>query len=145
MPSNKWKKKTTIVVDKKPEKRFYEYLWILSPHLAVEEVQVFIDKILSILAEYGCIVLNKIFWGKKELAVPIDKYNTAIYYLLYFTTYNGAKVLDRIFQEIRYDETVLRRMVKKIQEETVQTSEELSFVPLKNLKGEHSGTGGKKT
>jgi len=101
-------------------KRTYEALYILKPTLLDEEVNEFIDSMVSLATENGAEVLSKGKWDKRRLAYEINHYKEGIYCLMYVIAEgNIPAVLTRAF---RISDDVIRGMITVVNTKYVDTS-----------------------
>lgn len=111
----------------------YELMLLFKPSFSETEVKQHIEAIKTdFLAPLGGKVTFEDFWGKKRLAYPIRKEDSAWYVLMQFTG-NGAK-LAGLDEELRIDARVLRHLLLKVgKDHQAKTLAEINDWNAKNL------------
>ena len=71
----------------------YECVFIVKPDVAAPEVHRLSDKFVEIFASCGANVVNKEFWGLRNLAYEIDKHSKG-YYVMLCVNANGAAIQE---------------------------------------------------
>lgn len=90
----------------------YELMLLLSPAFSESEAKAYVESIKKERLEpLGGAVTFEDFWGRKRLAYPIRKEDSAWYAVLDFTI-DGAK-LRELDEELRIDTRILRHLVIK--------------------------------
>lgn len=93
--------------------RQYELVFILKPTLSEEELASKLEAIQSLIQQNGGEVLELQKWGRKNLAYPIQKFNSGYYYLINYASRNSN--LPSILEyNLRIDEAVIRFLNVKL-------------------------------
>ena len=87
----------------------YELLFIVSNKFAEDEVKPIVEEIRNIIANNEGNVTYEEYWGKKELAYPIQHFNHG-YYALYEFDSAGEK-MAKIDKDLRMNKKVLRHQI----------------------------------
>jgi small subunit ribosomal protein S6 len=92
-----------------------------------EEMASKLESIQNLITSNGGEIYNIDKWGRKELAYPIQKFNSGYYFILNFRTEN-SELPQKIEYNLRLDEDIIRFLNFKIKppkkEEEVQTAAE---------------------
>ncbi|NNC96428.1 MAG: 30S ribosomal protein S6 [Chitinophagales bacterium] len=91
----------------------YETTMILTPVLSDEDVKKTIDGYVDFLTSNGAEIVEKDFWGLKQLAYPIKKKTTGIFNYLEFK--GSAELIDKLELSYRRDENILRFLTIKVE------------------------------
>ncbi len=87
--------------------RNYEVTFIVDPVLSSDEIkataQIYVDMLLS----EGCQIVHKDEMGLRQLAYPIKKRSSGIYFCIEFQSENGL-VIDKLELALRRDERIMR-------------------------------------
>lgn len=96
----------------------YETVVILAPEMEEQEQKTFTEKLSGILKENGGSVEKVDFWGKRNLAYPINKKTEGFYVCMYYQA-DGERVkeLERV---LRVTENVFRYLTVRIEEKKVK-------------------------
>ncbi len=96
--------------------RHYELVFVLKPTLTEEERKQIVDSVKELITSNGGEIYNFEEWGRRELAYPIQKFNSAYYYLVNYKTENPELpiLLER---NLRLNEDVIRFLNFKIKPE----------------------------
>ena len=107
--------------------RHYELVFVLKPTMTEEEMASKLESIQNLITSNGGEIYNIDKWGRKELAYPIQKFNSGYYFILNFRTEN-SELPQKIEYNLRLDEDIIRFLNFKIKppkkEEEVQTTAE---------------------
>ena len=87
--------------------RQYEITFIVDPVLSGDEIKKTADTYSKLLTDEGCEMLHIENIGLKQLAYPINKRNSGIYYTMEFKTETGA-VIQKLELSLRRDERIMR-------------------------------------
>ena len=93
--------------------RHYELVFILKPTLTDEEMVSKLESIQNLILSNGGEIYNIDKWGRRDLAYPIQKFNTGYYFILNFKTDN-SKLPAKLEYNLRLDEDVIRFLNFKI-------------------------------
>ncbi len=95
------------------ELRKYETLFVIHPD-RVEEKDSVLEKITEIITKDQGQVLKVDEWGMRKFAYPIEKKKHGYYILMEFAS--PAETPDRLTQNFRLDERIIRFIVVKLDE-----------------------------
>ena len=84
----------------------YETTFIIQPDLSKTEVNATIQKVKKLLKEGGAKLLYEENWGMKNLAYPIQKKTSGIYYTIQFQ--GSGDAIEKLESSYKIDETLLR-------------------------------------
>ncbi len=107
--------------------RYYESVFVLKPTLSEEEINSFVEDLKKFIESNQGEIYNFEKWGRRELAYPIQKFNSGYYFVFNFKTEN-TELPVKLEPFYRYNESVIRfltfkvRPPKKTEEEKVETS-----------------------
>ena len=87
--------------------RHYELTFIVDPVLSNEEIQSVRQTYEDQVKKQGCKIVNVDDAGLKQLAYPLNKRNSGIYYTIEFEAENGT-VIAPIELALRRDERIMR-------------------------------------
>jgi len=87
--------------------RHYELTFIVDPVLSHEEIQSVRQTYEDQVKKQGCKIVNVDDLGLKQLAYPLNKRNSGIYYTIEFEAENGT-VIAPIELALRRDERIMR-------------------------------------
>jgi small subunit ribosomal protein S6 len=86
--------------------RKYETFFILDPDLPDEVNNIVDEKLKTVVASKGGMVLSYVPWGKKKLAYPVKKRTRGHYILMEYA--GGAELVAELERNMRLDERVLK-------------------------------------
>lgn len=87
--------------------KHYEVTFIVDPVLANDQVKGIADKYIKFLTTNKCDIVHVDEMGLRQLAYPIGKRNSGVYYCVEFETLNGG-VIGPLELNMRRDEQLLR-------------------------------------
>ena len=87
--------------------RHYETTFILDPVLKNEEISDTVTGFESFLKEAGAEIVHVEKWGLRQLAYPINKRSSGLYFTIEFSIPTGA-VIERLEINYRRNERVMR-------------------------------------
>ena len=87
--------------------RHYELTFIVDPVLSNEEIQLVRQTYEDQVKKLGCTIIYVDDMGLKQLAYPINKRNSGIYYSIEFAAENGEAIAP-IELAMRRDERIMR-------------------------------------
>ncbi|MBK3332318.1 30S ribosomal protein S6 [Persephonella atlantica] len=93
--------------------RYYELVFVLKPTLSEEELSSKVESIKNLISSNGGEIFNEEKWGRKELAYPIQKFNSGYYFIINFKTEN-SELPGKLEYNLRLDEDVIRFLNFKI-------------------------------
>ena len=102
--------------------RHYELVFVLKPTLTEEERKNLVETVKGWISNNDGEIYNFEEWGRKELAYPIQKFNSAYYYLVNYNTENPELpvVLER---NLRLNEDIIRFLNFKIKPQKKESEE----------------------
>lgn len=90
--------------------RDYEVVYIFKSAVANEDIEARVEKFHEkILAGSGAEITAVEYWGKRELAYPIDDHRNGTYVVAQFTA--PADVLTEFERQLKLDEDLLRHLI----------------------------------
>lgn len=94
--------------------REYELVLLLHPQLSEADAESFVETFISekISPLPGAEITFRDFWGRKNLAYPIKKEDSAYYMVLNFTS--DGTGLTQFDEEIRLDKDILRHLLTTV-------------------------------
>ena len=87
--------------------RHYELTFIVDPVLSNEEIQTVRQSYEDLIKKLGCKITHVDDLGLKQLAYPLNKRNSGIYYSIEFETENGEAIAP-LELALRRDERIMR-------------------------------------
>ncbi len=93
--------------------RHYELVFAVKPTLTEEEHKAVVEGVKSLITSNGGEIYNEENWGRKELAYPIQKFNSAYYHLINYKTENNQLPI-KIESNLRINENIIRFLNFKI-------------------------------
>ena len=87
--------------------RHYELTFIVDPVLSNEEIQTVKQTYEDHVKKLGCTIIHIDEIGLKQLAYPLNKRNSGIYYTIEFSTENGEAIAP-LELALRRDERIMR-------------------------------------
>lgn len=103
--------------------RNYELTFIIDSTLSGDEQQMAASTYMDHLDKAKCEIVYINEWGVRQLAYPIRKRNTGVYYTVEFACENGDFV-DELELTLRRDERILRFLTVKLDKFGVQYNED---------------------
>jgi small subunit ribosomal protein S6 len=95
----------------------YELMVIFTPVLSQDEYKVEAKKITAFVEENSGNVVKENFWGLRQLAYPIQKKTTALYYVLEFKS--NPDDISKLLVQLNRTEGVMRQMVTSLDKHAV--------------------------
>jgi len=95
----------------------YELMVIFTPVLSQDEYKAEAKRLVAFLEENSGKVVKENFWGLRQLAYPIQKKTTALYYILEFQA--EADAISKILVQLNRTEGVMRHMVTALDKHAV--------------------------
>jgi small subunit ribosomal protein S6 len=95
----------------------YELMVIFTPILSQEEYKAEAKRITTFLEEQSGAVVKENYWGLRQLAYPIQKKTTALYYVLEFKA--NADSISRLLIQLNRTESIMRHMVTALDKHAV--------------------------
>ncbi|SNZ08701.1 small subunit ribosomal protein S6 [Persephonella hydrogeniphila] len=87
--------------------RYYELVFVLKPTMTEEEMASKLESIQNLITSNGGEIYNVDKWGRRELAYPIQNFNSGYYFILNFKTEN-SELPGKLEYNLRLDEDVIR-------------------------------------
>ena len=103
--------------------RNYEVNFIVDPVLSGDEINATAQTYFDLLTKNGCKIIDKGEMGLRQLAYPIKKRNTGVYYCTEFEVPTGAFIAE-LELNLRRDERVLRFLSVKLDKFGVKFNED---------------------
>ena len=91
----------------------YEVTFIVDPVLSGDEIKSTAQTYIDLFTKAGCTIVNNDEMGLRQLAYPITRRTSGIYYCVEFQTPTGA-VIDDFELAFRRDERILRFLFVKL-------------------------------
>lgn len=99
--------------------RHYELVVVLKPTLSDQELNSKIESIQGLIQSNGAEVSKLTRWGRKNLAYPINNFNSGYYFIFDYKTTN-TKLPSTLEYNLRIDEDVLRFLNSKLKTQSKQ-------------------------
>ncbi len=93
--------------------RYYESVFVLKPTLSDEEINSFVEDLKKFIESNEGEIYNFEKWGRRELAYPIQKFNSGYYFSFNFKTEN-PELPVKLEPFYRYNENVIRFLTFKV-------------------------------
>ncbi|GAB6071666.1 30S ribosomal protein S6 [Venenivibrio stagnispumantis] len=93
--------------------RHYELVFVLKPTLSEEEISSKVEAVKNLITQNGGEIYKETKWGRRELAYPIQKFNSGYYFILNYKTENSS-LPAKVEYNLRIDESVIRFLNSKI-------------------------------
>lgn len=97
----------------------YEVNFIIDPVLSGDEIKSTAKVYESLITDEGCTIVNINEMGLRQLAYPINKRTSGIYYCMEFTTPSGT-IIPKLELALRRDERIMRFLTVKLDKYGVQ-------------------------
>ena len=91
----------------------YEVTFIVDPVLSGDEIKATAKSYVDMLKEKECTIVDENEMGLRQLAYPINRKSTGIYYCVEFQTPTGAMITD-VELAMRRDEKIMRFLTVKL-------------------------------
>jgi small subunit ribosomal protein S6 len=101
----------------------YEVTFIIDPVLSGDEIKSTAKTYESLLKDQGCTIVHVQEIGLKQLAYPINKKSSGIYFCIEFTSPTGA-VIGKTELSLRRDERIMRFLTVKLDKYGVKYNED---------------------
>lgn len=93
--------------------RNYEVTFIVDPVLSGEEIKATAQTYVQMLESEGCTIVHVEEMGLRQLAYPINKRTSGIYYSVEFSNENGD-IISKMELSLRRDERIMRFLTVKL-------------------------------
>jgi len=101
----------------------YEVNFIIDPVLSGDEIKSTAKIYETLLSENGCNIVHVNEIGLKQLAYPINKRTSGVYYCIEFTTPNGL-IISKLELALRRDERIIRFLSVKLDKYGIKYNED---------------------
>lgn len=101
----------------------YEVTFIIDPVLSGDEIKSTASTYESLLKDQGCSIVHVNELGLRQLAYPINKKSSGIYYCIEFTSPSGS-VIGKTELSLRRDERIMRFLTVKLDKYGVKYNED---------------------
>ena len=101
----------------------YEVTFIIDPVLSGDEIKSTASTYESLLKDQGCTIVHVHQMGLKQLAYPISKKSSGVYYCIEFTSPNGV-VITKLELSLRRDERIMRFLSIKLDKYGIKYNED---------------------
>ena len=91
----------------------YEVTFIVDPVLSGDEINATAQTYVDHLQSEGCKIVHVDEMGLKQLAYPLKKRTTGVYYCIEFTT-EGGSIISKLELAFRRDERIMRFLSVKL-------------------------------
>ncbi|MCB0606314.1 MAG: 30S ribosomal protein S6 [Lewinellaceae bacterium] len=91
----------------------YEITFIVDPVLSGDEIKGTAQTYVDLLQNEGCVIVHVDEMGLRQLAYPINKRSSGIYYCVEFQSETGG-VIDQMELAFRRDERIMRYLTLKL-------------------------------
>lgn len=98
--------------------RNYELVVIITPVLKDAEQKDLANMYIDLLKTYGAEILEKDFWGLKQLAYPIKKKTTGVYMVVEYRA--ETEVIDKVELQLKRDERILRFLTTRLDKYAIE-------------------------
>jgi len=96
----------------------YETVIIFTPVLSEEGVNKTIEKYRGLIKDTQGTMVEEVFWGLRQLAYPIQKKTTGIYWLCEYQA--NADVTAKLEVEFKRDEKVMRHLTTRLDKHSIE-------------------------
>ncbi len=87
--------------------RHYETTFVIDPVVQKEDLEKLSESFINLLKEEGSEIVHVEKWGLRQLAYPINKRSSGLYYTVEFSNESGD-LIDKLELTYRRDERVMR-------------------------------------
>lgn len=94
-------------------KVMYETIFLTAPDLDQQEYEKIVGEIESIIKDAGGEITNLEHWGQKKLEYEINRFNSAYYTYIEFTSL--ATLIRPLERKFRYNEKIIRFLTVKVE------------------------------
>ncbi len=103
--------------------RQYEVTFIVDPVLSGDEAKATVNAYADLLKDAGATIVNIDEMGLRQLAYPINKRNTGVYYCIEFQPKDGS-IIDKMELSFRRDERIIRFLAVKLEKYGIKYNED---------------------
>ncbi len=101
----------------------YEITFIVDPVLSGDEIKATAQTYVDLLTAEGCTIVHTDEMGLRQLAYPINKRTSGVYYSIEFTTLTG-EMISKVELALRRDERIMRFLTVKLDKYGVKYNED---------------------
>ena len=101
----------------------YEVTFIIDPVLSGDEIRTTASTYQSMLKDQGCDIVHVNEMGLRQLAYPVNRKSSGVYYCIEFTSPVGA-VIGKTELALRRDERIMRFLTVKLDKYGVKYNED---------------------
>lgn len=101
----------------------YEITFIVDPVLSGDEIKATAQTYIDQLKEVGATIVHVDEMGLRQLAYPINKRSSAVYYTVEFAIEDGAPI-DKLELSLRRDERIMRFLTVRLDKYGVKYNED---------------------
>lgn len=101
----------------------YEVTFIIDPVLSGDEIKSTASTYETLLKDQGCTIVHVNELGLKQLAYPINKKSSGVYYCMEFSAPNGTAI-GKTELSLRRDERIMRFLTIKLDKYGVKYNED---------------------
>ena len=101
--------------------RNYELVIVITPVLKDAEQKELANAYIDLLKTYGAEIIEKDFWGLKQLAYPIKKKTTGVYMVVEYKS--EVDVVDKVELQLKRDERILRFLTTRLDKHAIEYNE----------------------
>ncbi|MGB1241583.1 MAG: 30S ribosomal protein S6 [Chitinophagales bacterium] len=98
--------------------RNYELVIVITPVLKDAEQKELANAYIDLLKTYGAEIIEKDFWGLKQLAYPIKKKTTGVYMVVEYKS--EVDVIDKVELQLKRDERILRFLTTRLDKHAIE-------------------------
>ncbi len=98
--------------------RNYELVIVITPVLKDAEQKELANAYIDLLKTYGAEIIEKDFWGLKQLAYPIKKKTTGVYMVVEYKS--EVDVVDKVELQLKRDERILRFLTTRLDKHAIE-------------------------
>lgn len=103
--------------------RNYEVTFIVDPVLSGDEIKSTAKTYADLLTDDGCKIVHQDDMGLKQLAYPINKRSTGVYFSTEFLSETGS-ILPKLELAMRRDERIMRFLTVKLEKYGVKYNDD---------------------
>ena len=107
----------------------YELMVIFTPVLSQDEYKAEAKKFAGLITDGGGSIVAENYWGLKQLAYPIQKKTTALYYVLEFQS--EPDFIEKMTVQINRTESIMRYMFTTLDKHAVAYNAKKRNAPAK--------------
>ncbi|HPK09231.1 MAG TPA: 30S ribosomal protein S6 [Saprospiraceae bacterium] len=101
----------------------YEVTFIVDPVLSGDEIKATANMYEDLLKNEGCTIVHKDEMGLKQLAYPLNKRNSGVYYCIEFKSEEG-KIIPKLELSLYRDERILRFLSLRLDKHGIKYNED---------------------